>query len=641
MTISILIPVYNHAQELVACLRALKGQTLQPSEVIVIDDASTDDPEAVIQAAGLRNVVTRWIRSEKNQGAPMARNEAFAASSGSSVMFLDADTVLRADALHLLAQALKDQSEAAFAYSSFYFGGKLFLSQSFSSIALARANYIHTSGLIRRGAVPLFDPALRKFQDWDVWIRIAKAGGRGVFVPEVLMTIPERGSGMSHWLPAFMHRLPWHWIGWEPAELKRFREAQGIIFQKHEAWRKEMLSQEAREKPTLSSREWLILGACLAVASALVVGTAINSVAAGLTASAILLIAIWRPSFALALLAFELAIGSMGGWLKLGSDAANNGGVGVRILWFIAAFIGWMFVGKRFRILETLRRWSRERWVLPYVLFFVMLGVGVLRGSILHQPFLVSDANAWGYFALLIPALILLAREETYVWSELRPAIRSGITVLVLSSLGLFVLFAGVLPIPSAWLGTVYRWLRMAGLAEITGTVYHVSRIFLQSQIILIPAWLWFFIRSTQDHRPFNWRTWVAWIGIGSTLLISLSRSFWMGWGVASMIVALIAAAHVRKTFSRLDLWRIFGRPMMAGLCSFLVLYLIAATALPSLLGGRFVQSEPAAMSRWSLLPVMQEGIKKHIFFGSGFGATLTYVSKDPRVVQKTGGSYT
>lgn len=58
-------------------------------------------------------------------------------------------------------------------------------------------------------------------------------------------------------------------------------------------------------------------------------------------------------------------------------------------------------------------------------------------------------------------------------------------------------------------------------------------------------------------------------------------------------------------------------------------------------LESRFGSGEAAVSSRWSLLPVMQEGIARHPWIGSGFGATLTYTSQDPRIVQKTGGEYT
>ncbi len=51
--------------------------------------------------------------------------------------------------------------------------------------------------------------------------------------------------------------------------------------------------------------------------------------------------------------------------------------------------------------------------------------------------------------------------------------------------------------------------------------------------------------------------------------------------------------------------------------------------------------SESAVLSRWQLLPVLWNKIKEHPILGSGFGATVTYQSFDPRVVSTTGGQYT
>jgi O-antigen ligase len=51
--------------------------------------------------------------------------------------------------------------------------------------------------------------------------------------------------------------------------------------------------------------------------------------------------------------------------------------------------------------------------------------------------------------------------------------------------------------------------------------------------------------------------------------------------------------------------------------------------------------SEDAAQSRWQLLPKLWEKIQERPWRGHGFGATVMYTTKDPRIVQKTGGSFT
>ncbi|MBV9271638.1 MAG: glycosyltransferase [Candidatus Eremiobacteraeota bacterium] len=87
--VSVVVPVYNGAATIEACLQALRGQSLsEPYEVIVVDDGSTDaTPELVQRVAGVR-----WIR-QRNAGAPAARNRGVAEARGEWIAFTDADCI--------------------------------------------------------------------------------------------------------------------------------------------------------------------------------------------------------------------------------------------------------------------------------------------------------------------------------------------------------------------------------------------------------------------------------------------------------------------------------------------------------------------------------------------------------------------
>lgn len=636
--ISVIIPVHNHAEALVRTLKALSRQTYLPTEVIVVDDASTDQPEQAVNAAGLRSFVTHWIQRETNQGAPVARNTGFSASTGTFVLFLDADAVLRKDGLALLVGALKAHPEAVFAYSAFRFGRKTFRSQPFSPQALAQGNFIHTSSLIRREAFPGFDPVLRKFQDWDLWIQIAKAGGAGVFIPEVLLDIEERkAGGMSRWIPAFAYRFPWKWLGWTPAVITVYQEAEQVIEKKHAAWRAEMGYQEARRAPPLSVVGWGVLAALLACASFLSLGTPFNAILAiGLCVATFFLTA-WRPTVGLSLLAFELLVGSKGGWLKIGSDAVNDGGIGIRIGLFAAFFLGWGVTLVQKKRLSSLVALVREHWLWPYLFLIVILAWGILRAFLLGNTtgLMVADANAWGFLLLLLPAVLLSRQDTRHFWSDLRPALKAGLVTLTLLTLALFLLFSRVLPVPADVLETLYRWIRQSGLGEITKTAYRVSRIFLQSQFLLLPAWLWLLVQGFVDRRPLSWRMWLGWILLGAAILVSFSRSFWLALVISSFVVAFAAFWEQRKTLSVALAKRLLIRPTLALLGSVTILFSVSSFALTGVIGSRFVAGEPAVASRWSLLHFLRSGIATHPVLGSGFGATLTYPTSDPRLVEK------
>jgi glycosyltransferase involved in cell wall biosynthesis len=230
--IAVVIPCYDHAAELEKTLQALAEQTLQPKEVVVVDDCSGDDPKAVVEKYHDRLNIS-YHRLPTNQGAPAARNTGSDLTTAPYIIFLDADAELEPQALDVLRRTLTKHPEAAFAYSNFYWGKKLFRGKPWDAEALRKLNWIHTSSLLRRSAFPRFDEDLKKFQDWDLWLTMAEQGGSGIWVDEALFRVTERKTGISRWLPSFVHKLPWPILGWMPLEIKRYREAESIIRKKH------------------------------------------------------------------------------------------------------------------------------------------------------------------------------------------------------------------------------------------------------------------------------------------------------------------------------------------------------------------------------------------------------------------------
>jgi glycosyltransferase involved in cell wall biosynthesis len=83
--ISIIIPAYNAAQTLPACLEALKKQTQPPDEIIVVDDGSQDQTAQVARAHGAH------LLEQPHQGPAAARNLGIDLASGNIVLFTDAD----------------------------------------------------------------------------------------------------------------------------------------------------------------------------------------------------------------------------------------------------------------------------------------------------------------------------------------------------------------------------------------------------------------------------------------------------------------------------------------------------------------------------------------------------------------------
>lgn len=234
--ISIIIPTYQHASTLVRCLDSIGAQSRRADEVIVVDDGSTDETQEVLKHYQMRQgTMPITVMYQQNQGAPSARNNGFHKSTGSLVLFCDADVIMNPKMLLTLEQALTAHPEASYAYSGFKWGSKTFTSFPFNADQLKKMNYIHTSALIRREAFPLFDTSLKRFQDWDVWLTMLEHGYKGIFVNKVLYQVIQehRVMRMSTWLPSFIIRFPWHMIHWMPKHVQKYEYAKQKILKKH------------------------------------------------------------------------------------------------------------------------------------------------------------------------------------------------------------------------------------------------------------------------------------------------------------------------------------------------------------------------------------------------------------------------
>lgn len=233
--ISVIIPSYNHARCLPGCLASLEAQTLPPAEIIVVDDGSTDDTQKLLATYPHPHIT---VLMQPNSGAPTARNTGFAQSTGDLVLFADADLLFVPHALATMAKALEQHPEASYAYGGFIFGRKTFRGLPWSSEQLHDINYIHTSSLIRREHFPGFDPAIKRLQDWDLWLTMEEQGHIGVCASaEPLYTVRIDGPSRigSSWLPKIFYKLPWHAMGWAPKQIAKYFAARTILQQKHPA----------------------------------------------------------------------------------------------------------------------------------------------------------------------------------------------------------------------------------------------------------------------------------------------------------------------------------------------------------------------------------------------------------------------
>lgn len=183
--VSVVVPAYNQAHYLGRAIQSALEQTHRDLEVIVVDDGSTDDTAAVTQ--GFADPRLRYVY-QANRGLSAARNSGLRHASGDFVSFLDSDDQFLPRKLELLLAELDRHPEAGLA------AGLAIpvdpdgqpIGQVFDKGLPAEGaqwllgNPLHVGSVLLRRAwqeqVGYFDESLRSYEDWDLWLRLARAG---------------------------------------------------------------------------------------------------------------------------------------------------------------------------------------------------------------------------------------------------------------------------------------------------------------------------------------------------------------------------------------------------------------------------------------------------------------------------------
>jgi len=229
-TVSVVIPNYNHAQFIGTALTALAAQTQAADEIIVVDDASTDDSIPIIERFAAALPQLRLLRNERNMGVNHALNRGFVEARGSHVLSSAADDWIEPDFVAHMSAAVTAHARAKICTSQFvqYFEveQRLVHHQRDSDLGTWYAgdspqyfNPAEFRRLLRRGFVWLpvnasliereallaidgFDPRLRWHADWFASYTLAFRHGFTV-VPEPLSvfrvaTETYSGTGMRN-----------------------------------------------------------------------------------------------------------------------------------------------------------------------------------------------------------------------------------------------------------------------------------------------------------------------------------------------------------------------------------------------------------------------------------------------------------
>ncbi len=178
--VSVVIPTHNRENRLPAAIRSVLDQSLRPSEIIVIDDGSTDGTPALME----RFPDVLYIQQE-NQGVSQARNHGIRVAKHEWIAFLDSDDEWLPGKLAKQWEALERQPQFRFCHTDEIWirggrrvnpmkkhakhGGYIF-SQCLPLCVISPSSaLIHRDLFDRYG---MFDPELPVCEDYDLWLRI-------------------------------------------------------------------------------------------------------------------------------------------------------------------------------------------------------------------------------------------------------------------------------------------------------------------------------------------------------------------------------------------------------------------------------------------------------------------------------------
>lgn len=206
--VSVVVPVYNDPEGIRATLDSLAEQSAptERHEIIVVDNGSTDETRTVVREYCRRESDIELLVEDDVQGSYAARNRGIEAAVGSVVAFVDADMVVGSTWIEDVARRMAETDAAYLACDV-----RLFTPEEEGLVAkYNRLNDLHVERfveelsfaptcclVVRRALLEEldgFDPRLQSGGDFEFGNRVATAGRRLHYCPELVMYHPTRTS---------------------------------------------------------------------------------------------------------------------------------------------------------------------------------------------------------------------------------------------------------------------------------------------------------------------------------------------------------------------------------------------------------------------------------------------------------------
>lgn len=199
---SVVISTHNRQHEVIRAVASVAAQTVRPDEIIVIDDASNPPVARASIEAAARDIPLQLVRHDLPQGPAGARNAGIRAAGGAWIAFLDDDDQFLPTKLERCQLAISIHSEVDVLYHCAIVDMVNESATYITRLTRERDDTpLYRRLLVRNviGGTPMvvartrtlrgvdgFDPGLAALEDYELWVRLARAGARFLALDEAL-----------------------------------------------------------------------------------------------------------------------------------------------------------------------------------------------------------------------------------------------------------------------------------------------------------------------------------------------------------------------------------------------------------------------------------------------------------------------
>lgn len=216
--ISVIIPTYNRTSELERALNGVLQQTYENLEIIVVDDNSIEKGSIVGIINSFNDPRIILLQHAVNRGGGAARNSGIVSARGDYIAFLDSDDEWKSDKIEKQLSILDGENvndAVVYCQSEIIYRSKPILlpprgikeKEKVCDYLFLNGGFLPTPSLLVSAKLAksiMFNPELRRHQDYDFLLRIDESEARFYFISEPLVIIHwegERGYHSKGWSP--------------------------------------------------------------------------------------------------------------------------------------------------------------------------------------------------------------------------------------------------------------------------------------------------------------------------------------------------------------------------------------------------------------------------------------------------------